>query len=153
MKPTLLNAWLRTHAGTIGLILRLGLGVLFICASLDKIQHPGLFAKAISNYRILPLPFLHLTAIVLPWLELLTGLALILNRFPRAANLLLGGMLLIFTMGIISAMARGLDFNCGCFDLNAEASNMGLWKVLQNVGLLLSVYCLDYLLRMHPQKG
>jgi len=134
--------------------LQVGLGLLFIYASLDKIWNPGLFAKAISNYRILPLPLLHISAIILPWLELLCGLALVFNRFQRAALTIVGGLLVIFILAILSAMLRGLDFNCGCFSMTNEEANMGLKKVLQNVGLLLSCALLEYNLRLvHTGPG
>lgn len=133
--------------------LQVGLGLLFIYASLDKIWNPALFAKAISNYRILPLPLLHISAIILPWLELLCGLALVFNRFQRAAWTIVGGLLLIFILAIISAMMRGLDFNCGCFSMTNEEANMGLKKVLQNAGLLLSCALLEYNLHLVKQES
>jgi len=127
----------KTKIYDLGLIaLRVGLGLLFVYASLDKIIHPGLFAKAISNYRILPLPLLHATAIILPWLEFVGGLALLSGRYPRAANILIGSMTLVFTLAILLAISRGLDFNCGCFNLESANDNLGSFKVLQNMGLL-----------------
>ncbi len=117
--------------------LRMGLGLLFVYASLDKIWEPGAFAEAIYNYRLLPDVFLHGAAILLPWVELVTGLLLVLNRFPRTSSLLAGSMLLVFTLAVASALARGLNFNCGCFNLDSETGNIGLRKILENVGLLL----------------
>ncbi len=136
---------LRSKAG--GLFVRMiqiGLGLLFIYASLDKIWNPGLFAKSISNYRLLPLSLLHISAIILPWVELLCGLALVSNRYQRAAYLILGGLLVVFTLAIVSAMGRGLDFNCGCFNVDSNESNVGLMKILQNVGLLLACALIEY---------
>ncbi len=125
-------------------IVQVGLGVLFIYASLDKIWHPGLFAKSIANYRILPLPLLHISAIVLPWVELMCGVALVSNQYQRAALTILSGLLIVFILAIVSALIRGLDFNCGCFRMDSEESNMGFRKVLQNVGLLLSCALIEY---------
>ena len=129
-------------------IVQIGLGLLFIYASLDKIWNPGLFAKSISNYRLLPLPLLHISAIMLPWIELICGLALVTNRYQRAAYTIIGGMLIIFILAIASAMSRGLDFNCGCFSVDSEESNMGLMKVVQNVGLLFSCDLIEYRARV-----
>ncbi len=126
------------------LFLRIGLGLLFIYASLDKVWNPGLFAKAVSNYRILPVPLLHITAIILPWVELLSGLALVINRYPRAANILIGSMTLTFTLAIISAMMRGLDFNCGCFSVTSEEVNLGVQKIFENLGILAGTIILEY---------
>jgi len=151
MNNSALNKWLTANAHLLSLLFRICLGALFIYASLDKIWHPGLFAKAVSNYRILPLPLLHASAIILPWLELTTGLALILNRYSRSANILIGSMLLCFTLAIISAMMRGLDFNCGCFDLDSDSSSVGLWKLIQNTGLIAMTFFLEYLYQKEPQ--
>ncbi|MBT3252621.1 MAG: DoxX family membrane protein [Candidatus Marinimicrobia bacterium] len=124
--------------------IQIGLGLLFIYASLDKIWNPGLFAKSIANYRLLPLPLLHISAIVLPWLELICGIALVINRYQRAAYIIIGSLLLVFVLAITSAMARGLDFNCGCFSMGSEESNVGLLKIFQNLGLFLSCAFIEY---------
>lgn len=125
-------------------IVQIGLGLLFIYASLDKIWNPGLFAKSISNYRILPLSLLHVSAIVLPWLELVCGIALVINRYQRAAYFIVAGLIMIFILAILSAMARGLDFNCGCFKVEGAESNLGLRKVFQNIGLVFSCALIEY---------
>ncbi|MBC8377327.1 MAG: DoxX family membrane protein [FCB group bacterium] len=133
--------------------IQIGLGLLFIYASLDKIWNPGLFAKSIANYRLLPLPLLHISAIILPWLELVCGVALVINRYQRAAYILIGSLLLVFILAITSAMARGLDFNCGCFSMNSEESNVGLLKILQNTGLFLSCALMEYRTRVVQPKS
>lgn len=133
--------------------IQIGLGLLFIYASLDKIWNPGLFAKSISNYRLLPLPLLHISAIILPWLEFVCGFALIINRYQRAANIIIGGLLLVFILAIISAMARGLDFNCGCFSVDSDESNVGLLKILQNIGLFLSTLLVEYRMKVIQPKS
>ncbi len=128
--------------------IQVGLGLLFIYASLDKIMNPGLFAKSISNYRLLPLPLLHISAIILPWLELICGIALVINRYQRAAYTIIGGLLLVFVLAITSAMFRGLDFNCGCFSMDSEESNVGLLKIFQNLGLFFSCVLIEYRTRV-----
>ena len=55
------------------------LGLTFISASLDKIVDPFDFSKAILNYEIMPYWTINLTAIVLPWLELICGLLLFIG--------------------------------------------------------------------------
>jgi len=129
-------------------MIQVGLGLLFVYASLDKIWNPGLFAKSISNYRILPLSMLHISAIILPWIEFSCGMALILNRYHRAANIIIAALLGVFILAIISAIARGLDFNCGCFGVDSEESNMGMLKLLQNMGLLLSCVLIEFRTRV-----
>lgn len=117
-------------------LLRIGLGGLFIYASLDKIWYPAAFAEAIYNYRLFPSALLHVAAILLPWLEIVTGTLLVFNVFPRSSVSIIGGLLLVFTVAILIAISRGLDISCGCFDLDHETRNLNLGKVLENLGMI-----------------
>ena len=148
MQSSLDNFLRSTWGGWLIRFLQVSLGLLFIYASLDKIWNPGLFAKSISNYRILPISLLHISAIILPWLELICGLALIVNRYQRAAYVIVGSMLIVFILAIASAMARGLDIYCGCFSMDSTESNVGLLKIIQNTGLLLCCGFLEYYTRI-----
>ncbi|NTV35047.1 MAG: DoxX family membrane protein, partial [Deltaproteobacteria bacterium] len=65
-------------------LLRVALGAVFIVASLDKIENPEAFATTIANYRFLPYKFINGMAIVLPWLEIITGTLLVLGIWARA---------------------------------------------------------------------
>lgn len=97
------------------LLFRLVVGVVFITASIYKIAEPELFAKSISYYKALPLGLVNIMAIVMPWLELFTGVMLILGIFTRSNAFLIAVMLLIFIVAISQAIARGIDISCGCF--------------------------------------
>jgi uncharacterized membrane protein YphA (DoxX/SURF4 family) len=101
---------------------RVILGVVFIYASLDKIQHPGEFAQAIYNYRMVPNVVINVMAIVLPWLELICGILIIVGVFVRGSALLIGAMLAVFIIALSSALMRGLDISCGCFTLEGGRS-------------------------------
>ncbi len=97
------------------LLARLVVGAIFLYASFDKIAHPDQFAQAIYNYRLVPLSLLHPMALLLPWLEAVTGVALILGVARRGAALFASMMSLAFIIGLSSALARDLDISCGCF--------------------------------------
>ena len=70
------------------LLSRIILGGVFIYASLDKIANPAEFAKAVGNYHVLPFGVENLLALVLPWMELLVGLALILGVLIDGSSIL-----------------------------------------------------------------
>jgi uncharacterized membrane protein YphA (DoxX/SURF4 family) len=70
-----------------------------------------------------------------PWIELVAGLALVLGVAPRAGAWVAGALLLVFTLGVIAAMARGLSFECGCFG-TANATRIGWAKLAENAGML-----------------
>lgn len=118
------------------LIIRVGLGILFIMISIEKIAEPAAFAKSIDNYRLIPVSITPALATVFPWLELLCGMALLFGVLMRGSSLLLAGMLAVFTIALLSALIRGLDISCGCFTQDPTAGKIGWMKVLENAGLL-----------------
>jgi uncharacterized membrane protein YphA (DoxX/SURF4 family) len=99
----------------IELLLRILIGGTFIYASFDKMLHPDAFAQNIYHYRLLSIPLLHPFALLLPYLEFFTGLALLVGKFKKGASLLISLMTVMFIGAIISALYRDLDISCGCF--------------------------------------
>ena len=117
-------------------LLRVALGAVFVYAAVGKIAQPAEFARQVDNYRLLPYFAVVLTAMVLPWLELLCGMGLILRRWVKGSALLITIMLVVFTVGLVSALVRGLDISCGCFSLSGEASKVSLWRVVEDLVML-----------------
>jgi len=97
------------------LLLRWVLGMIFIYASYHKIADPAAFAKIIYGYGLFPEVSINLTAIIIPFLELVVGLTLISGTYVRSATLILEGMLLAFIFVISVNLIRGHEFDCGCF--------------------------------------
>lgn len=113
------------------------LGGVFVFASLDKIQNPHNFAKMIYNYQILPLAFINLMAISLPWIELLCGLALITWFFRRGSAAIVSVLLVVFMVAIAIAMAKGLNIECGCFSVSGKGRNVGAAILIEDGIMLL----------------
>jgi uncharacterized membrane protein YphA (DoxX/SURF4 family) len=118
-------------------LLRFALGLLFILWSLDKIIHPVEFAKIVNNYRILPPVLVNLWALVLPWIELTCGVALILGLFTEGAILVITGLLIIFIGAMGQALIRGIDTACGCFKVTEESTKVGWERIGEDVLMLL----------------
>jgi uncharacterized membrane protein YphA (DoxX/SURF4 family) len=97
------------------LLCRLAVGGILVYAAIDKVAKPAAFAQAVYNYHLVPLPFLHPFALVLPWLEIVAGAALALGLARRGAALLAAILMTVFIAVLGSALARGLDISCGCF--------------------------------------
>lgn len=116
---------------------RLVLGSVFVIAGVEKIVNPNAFAKAINNYQMVPFATLNIMALVLPWLEVLTGVFLIFGIRLRASSALVGAMLVVFLIAIGSAMARGLSIECGCYSQGGGGEIVGWKKVFEDVALLL----------------
>jgi uncharacterized membrane protein YphA (DoxX/SURF4 family) len=91
------------------------LGLTFIYAGFHKIVSPDEFAKMIYGYNIFPHILINLIAIVVPFIEFITGLAIIIGVYPRSVAIIITGMLLVFIVLIAVNLIRGYEFDCGCF--------------------------------------
>jgi uncharacterized membrane protein YphA (DoxX/SURF4 family) len=121
------------------LVLRLTLGIVFIAASLDKARHPLAFARAVSYYHIIPDEMINTFALVVPWVELLAGAALVIGIASRGAALLIGGLLVVFTIALVSAIARGIDISCGCFSTTpGEGHKVGYDLVVRDILMIVA---------------
>ena len=122
---------------TVLTVLRVALAGIFIYASWEKILKPNDFARIINGYRILPQPMVSLVVIWLPWTELIASVALLVGIWPRAIGLLFSGLTVVFILGLVQAMARGIDIQCGCFSLDPAAAARS-WASLWQESLLLA---------------
>ncbi len=123
------------------LLSRLALGAVFIYASYDKLNGSQLFVDAVDNYRLLPRMLLHPFAIILPWVQFVTGICLVVGALVPAAALVSAGMYAMFLAAMASAIIRGLDISCGCFNLTDEGQRVAwgsLWP--RALGLIASIY-------------
>jgi uncharacterized membrane protein YphA (DoxX/SURF4 family) len=118
-------------------IFRVIIGVLFIYASLDKINDPESFAGIVRNYRVLPEVLTNLAALIIPWLELICGLGLITGVCFKGSAAILGGLLVLFIIGLVAATVRGFDIDCGCYKISGLAAKAGFRRTLEDIILLL----------------
>jgi uncharacterized membrane protein YphA (DoxX/SURF4 family) len=132
-------------------LLGIGLGAVFVYASFDKIAQPREFARIVYHYRLLgpsaALGFVpaNTLAVILPWIEALTGLLLIVGIWRREAALTAGLMLVMFLAAVGWALGHGIDVeNCGCFSVSGEGRSAGLKLILQDVGLLAAAAVLAF---------
>ena len=117
---------------------RIAVAAVFLGACLAKIRDPELFALAVNRYRILPGEFVNLVAIVLPWIELTSGLAVLAApaRLRAAGALIIAGMLTVFTIAISLNLLRGIEASCGCFSTRADAAVSDGWNLVRNGALI-----------------
>jgi uncharacterized membrane protein YphA (DoxX/SURF4 family) len=118
-------------------IARVYLGGVFIYAAWGKIIDPYGFAVAIATYQMMPTYVLNIMAITMPWLELFTGVLLILGIWTRANVILINGMMVMFIIAISVAVYRGLDLGtCGCFASEEAAEEISVATIWRDVGWL-----------------
>jgi uncharacterized membrane protein YphA (DoxX/SURF4 family) len=104
------------------LLIRLLVGGIFVYAGAAKAWETQDFARDIQHYKILPwADAAVLLAVYLPWLELLSGLAVLFRKLYLGGLVAIAGMMILFTVALGSAWARGLDLQCGCFGRNQDA--------------------------------
>ena len=137
---------------------RLLLGGIFALASLDKILHPLAFAKIINNYQILPDKLINLTAIILPWIELILGSLLVLGLWLPGAIALSNLLLAAFFTALIFNAARGFNMDCGCFTTSKTESPGTHWYLARDAIFLLSggyLFYRGFIKPCHPfnEKG
>ena len=127
-----LRPWLATAA-------RLLIGVVLVVAGAIKVPDPAAAMRAVRAYQLVPEALVGPVAFGLPVLEIAVGLALLAGVFVRAAAIASAVMLVVYIAAIVSAWARGLQIDCGCFGGGGEvAAGQTAYpgEVARDVGLL-----------------
>jgi uncharacterized membrane protein YphA (DoxX/SURF4 family) len=113
-------------------------GGIFVYASWDKITQADRFADVVHDYDMLPLLLINAFALIMPWAELTVGAALIVGVWRRAAGLIATAMTVAFMIAIAQAEIRGLERECGCFDVSGMSGTQASWGLfLRDIPLLL----------------
>lgn len=127
--------------------LRLALGGLFLVAAYNKLfimNGPQLFSEAVKAFKVFDPKsqesLIQLATFVVPWIELVAGVALVLGVWTRAAAGVLGALLVGFIYLIVQALARGLNIECGCFGKLSPfcPKKIGWCNIVQNGAMLAS---------------
>lgn len=133
---------------------RVILAAIFLLYATDKIADPLLFARSIAAYQILPTTFLiNLTAVTLPWVELLAGLCLLFGVWRKGALLVTMGLLTMFTGMFVVTMIRGLEIDCGCF---GGESPVGWGAIFRDLLMMLPgvfIFLNDWLIRVGADES
>jgi putative oxidoreductase len=104
----LVNRWLV-------IVLRLGLGAVFLYAGAIKVRYPQPFADSIASFGLLPATLIDPLALGLPVFELGIGGLLVLGWLEGPAALAALGLTGTFALALSLALGRGLKVDCGCF--------------------------------------
>ncbi len=107
----------RTRAvmDVLGVLARLGLAAVFLVSGWLKAADHRETVVAVRAYDLLPESMVTLVAATLPYLEIAVGVLLLFGLATRLAAVLAAVLMVVFIAAVISAAARGLSIDCGCF--------------------------------------
>lgn len=120
----------------------------FLFAGILKAWHPGQFQIDIERYRLVPGWLAWAAAAWLPYLEILAASALLLRRTAVPGRAIIAGLLVVFVAALISAWARGLNVNCGCFGGAADGQPNYPWWIGRDLLLLGALWFLQHCERL-----
>jgi len=127
----------------LALIFRLYVAGLFIYASMYKINYTAQFAESIASYQIAPYWVVNFVAVTLPWVELVCGILLIAGFRGRSATVVIGFLLIFFTLAIIVNLVRDVHISCGCFQ--ATGDTISWWTVGRDfIWLMMTIHVFLY---------
>lgn len=130
---------------------RLFLGFIFTSAGIMKLMDPVENLRGLlADYTVIPYGLTHLTAVALPWFEVLFGVALLVGWMPRISALALALLSLgFFVVLLISKVVLGiLPETCGCFGDTGIQLTTTQVMVLDVFDFLLGLKL--FMLRDHP---
>jgi len=98
-------------------LVRLCVGGLFVLAGFSKLILPHAEVVAlVQQYTVIPPALVPLIAACLPWLEVISGTALLIGLYTTPAALLIAAQLLGFSLLMLVLLLRGVAMeDCGCF--------------------------------------
>jgi uncharacterized membrane protein YphA (DoxX/SURF4 family) len=119
---------------------RIILGGVFLVAGAFKVIDPQSSVAAVRAYKLLPASLVTIVGWGLPFAEIALGLLLLAGIATRVVAAATAMLLIIFILAVVSAAARGLSIDCGCFGGGGEVAPgqtaYGI-ELVRDLGLLL----------------
>lgn len=106
---------LAAAAPWISTVARLLVAGVLVAAGALKVIDPQSSVAAVQAYDLLPEALVRPVGWGLPFVELGLGLLLAAGLFTRQVAIVATGLFVVFLLAVISAAARGLSIDCGCF--------------------------------------
>jgi uncharacterized membrane protein YphA (DoxX/SURF4 family) len=97
------------------LLLRLALGILFLVSGFAKLTGLGSFVRTLESLNFLPVELIPFLSLAIPSVEIVLGILLsggILLHYATRATL---GLLIIFSIVILTQIISGNTTSCNCF--------------------------------------
>ena len=84
-------------------------------SSIQHMKNPYYFLVSVLKYQIVSDEFAQIAATCLLTLEVIIAIFLLIGAVPRITFGICSSLFLVFALVQASALARGLQINCGCF--------------------------------------
>lgn len=124
---------------------RILVGLVMLIAGIAKVKAgPQQFSRAILGYDLVTPGVAFLLSRTLPWLEVVTGVCLIIGLFCAAASLIAFALLLVFSAALTMSLYRGRKHDCGCFGLGTVKRVR--WQMVYRNLLLMGALAMTYLI-------
>ncbi len=125
----------------VGTVARLALAAVWLVAGGAKVGDLAASGRAVNAYRVMPYEAAKVIGAALPFVEIALGLLLLAGVAVRITAGISAALLVVFVTGIVSAWARGLRIDCGCFgsggDLAAGADPTYGAELARDAGFLM----------------
>ncbi|GAA1889379.1 MauE/DoxX family redox-associated membrane protein [Lapillicoccus jejuensis] len=105
----------RWRSPWVPLVVRLIVGGVFLTFGTAKLLDLDTTIRSVRAYQLLPEAVVPAVGSALPLVEVALGLLLVLGVLTRPVAVVTALLSLAFVVGIVSAWARGLSIECGCF--------------------------------------
>lgn len=99
---------------SLGLLIRLVFGTMFLAAGASKLSDLGEFAEAIQHYRVIPGVTAGLVAKIVAIVEVALGTVLLVGLAIPVASVAGSALLIVFALAMAINLFRGRRIDCGC---------------------------------------
>lgn len=99
---------------SLGLLIRLVFGTMFLAAGSSKLSDLGEFAEAIKHYRLLPGASAGFVAKLVAVVEVALGAILLVGLAIPVASLAGSALLIVFAFAMAVNLLKGRRIDCGC---------------------------------------
>lgn len=116
------------------------LAAVYLVSGYLKAVDPAQTRVAVKAYQLVSDELAEAIAAVLPYAEIAVGVVLLLGTATRLGAILSALLMVAFLIGVISAAARGLNIDCGCFGGGGAVAQGGTAytaEILRDTGLLI----------------
>ncbi len=149
--PSIMNPEQRSIPKLAITAIRLLMGALFVVSGIEKLIDLKYFGLVIAEYQLLPHGLIPAVALLVSLVELLCGAMLLSGILIRTNARLLSLLLIVFLFGMTNNLIRGLDHDCGCFDLLLQS--FGLREEIGIASILRDLLFIALLLPLALQGG